>query len=399
MPTSSPSDHSASSLFAAKVRVPEWEFAPGIGAFERLDRSDFAAAARVRALMDTWFSALPDTAKDVVRARFTHPRPETHLGAFFELYLHAMAQALAGEEGTVDLDVGREDGEGDRPDLLLSCGGGECLLEGTVAKGDDVIDPRDRPRVPQLYAALERIPTRDFLLSVNLLRVGPQSPGKKLIDPVAGWLGGLDVDDEIARVDAGGDPPKWEIDGQGWFVKLRATGVRARVRDDPDRRIIGEKMEGFGGHRHVVRGERTVEFDGMRPLRDHEQLKSVVKKKTRHRYRVDDRPFVLGVLCAGDFVDDREVRRALVGIDGAWRAGSESVSRVSALITCYQLAPSGVAVVEPTIWLNPHAANPLPGGWFPWRRIEFTADGDTVETAASRRVADVLGVGQRFPAA
>jgi hypothetical protein len=66
-------------------------------------------------------------------------------------------------------------------------------------------------------------------------------------------------------------------------------------------------------------------------------------------------------------------------------------------MTVADLSPISVAVVEPTLWLNPAAAHPLPADVFPWRTMEVGGDERIEERAASRTVADVLGISPSFP--
>jgi hypothetical protein len=189
------------SLFSVEPRDRELELPAATPEFDRLDRRLEPWAARVRALMDDWFTRLPNAAQTSIRPRFTSPRREAHLGAFHELYQHELA--VRGDYD-IDCDIGVEDPEHVRPDLLVSCGGDGCFVEVTVALGDDVVAPKERPRVEQLYDAINRVPNRDFLLSVAVRGIGAATPGRNLTGQIARWLDGMDADREIARVAAGG---------------------------------------------------------------------------------------------------------------------------------------------------------------------------------------------------
>ncbi len=365
--------------------------------FDRLDQRPEGWAESIRTLMDEWFSHLPSAAQTSIQPRFTSSRRDAHLGAFHELYQHELA--VRGEYDDVDCDIGCEDPDHIRPDLLLTRADDSCFVEVTVALGDDVVHPAVRPRLEQLYDAIDRIPNRDFLLSTDPRGFGGATPGRRFTAPITRWLDSLDADQEIARVAGGGSPASRVFSADGWGVIITATGKKPDVRARPDVGIRGGKVEGMGGYKHVIEGERRIEFDGPRPLHDDRLLAAVLRRKLKHGYELGGTPFVIAVLCAADFIMDRDIAEALIGPDGLWPSGAgERYERLSGVITVANLSPSGVAVVEPALWTNPAAARPVAAAFFPWRRMEGRADGSVVEHAAARRVADVLGISPRFPA-
>jgi hypothetical protein len=92
------------------------------------------------------------------------------------------------------------------------------------------------------------------------------------------------------------------------------------------------------------------------------------------------------VLCAGDLIDDHDIAQALFGrieytasmssdrvsgrllSGGLWHDGDgPRYSAVSAVLTASNLGPKSVAAVEPCLWLNPVAANPIETASLPWR--------------------------------
>jgi hypothetical protein len=136
--------------------------------------------------MDEWFSHLHVDAQKSIRPRFTSPRRDAHLGAFHELYQHELT--VCGGYDEVDCDIGREHPQQLRPDLLLARAEDRCFVEVTVALGDDVVAPDARPRVQQLYDAIDRIRNRNFLLGVDVRGVGAATPGRKLTGAITEWL-------------------------------------------------------------------------------------------------------------------------------------------------------------------------------------------------------------------
>jgi hypothetical protein len=69
-------------------------------------------ADRVRRLLDGWYRRLPALARAEIRQRFTAPVRRAHLGAFWEMYLHAATSRL---DFDIDIDVGRGRLVGSRP--------------------------------------------------------------------------------------------------------------------------------------------------------------------------------------------------------------------------------------------------------------------------------------------
>lgn len=350
--------------------------------------------------MDEWFGRLPAHAQREIRERFTAPSSGAHLGAFWEMYLHEATSRLGLE---VDIDVGR-DHAGRRPDLMLTGKGAGFFVEATVALGDGAVSLDERARADQLYAAIERVRNQDFLLHTELRRVGETTPGRRLVaDPLDRWLATLDPDVVRRDADVGGPVPAHMIDGDGWLVRVEAIGKMAELRGDPEMGVIGSRVEGFdtdGGGEDLV-----AKIDDITPLTN------VLLKKAGHGYEVGDRPFVIAVLCAGDFIDEHDIAQALFGqlesrlsMDsdrstgrylpgGLWHeGGGPRYTGVSAVLTARSLTPGGVAVVEPRLWLNPDAVYPLDPSSLPWKRWEVAANGRLAEHRATTTPAELFGL-------
>jgi hypothetical protein len=395
------------SLFSAE-RVPLGPIERWLASdYERLDRAMDEIPVRVRGLMDAWYARLPDHARSEIRQRFTEKTMGAHLGAFWELYLHEAGCRLGCE---VDIDVGR-DHAGRRPDLLLCKAATSFYVEARVAEGDDVIAREQRTRANQLYAAVERITNRDFLIFVSLMRVGANTPGSKLVTtPLDHCLARLDPDAERRRTDAGDAPAELLIDRDGWRVRLQATAKLPENRGRPDTTVIGGREEGFADDPD---GEDLLaEVDDIAPLT------RALLRKAGHGYELGERPFVIAALCAGPLVDDHDIAQALFGPigyrlsvssnkvasrylpGGLWHEGAGVRYRdVSAVLTASNVHPGNVASVEPCLWLNPAATRPLDAPWLPWLRREIGPDGRLAEHPASASAAGVFGLPRQWPAA
>jgi hypothetical protein len=409
-PTPSQPAASDTSLFSTEVRSPEATLHHSASEYERLDRASGPVADRVRGLMDDWFLRLPDTAQRGIRERFTSPDRGTHLGAFWEMYVHEAARC---NQFDTDFDVGREDPGRRRPDFLLAPRGDPAAsfyVEATVVLGDDAVAVPERTRVQQLYDVIERVVNRNFLLHIDLRAVGPNTPGRRLVaDWIDRWLDTLDPDQEVAAV-AGGRPPAAVVfDQEGWRVEIQATAYQPDLRGRADLGVIGSRTEGWGTSPAGVEGPRRID--------DSTPLAKGLRSKAGHHYELDDRPFLVAVLCGGTFVEDRDIAEALLGPaeyqvepcgeeaigeytpGGLWLAGGgPRNTSVSGIIAAKNLTPSAVSVVEPCLWTNPWAARPFEAELLPWRRLQILNDGQIVEHPAKQSAADLFGINQGWPA-
>jgi hypothetical protein len=360
--------------------------------YQRLDQATSKIADRVRSLMDEWFRSLPAHAQPENRQRFMSPSLGAHLGAFWEMYQHEAARRLCFD---VDIDVGREHGRR-RPDLLVNGKAASFFLEATVALGDAAVCRDQRARADQLYAAIERVRNRDFLLHTDLMKVGEGTPGRKLVaDPIDRWLATLDPDAVRQHADSRGAAPAITINKDGWRVRIEATGKRVELRGDQEMGVIGSLVEGFD--------EDAGDDDLYRKIDDVSPLTNVLLKKAGHGYELGDRPFVISVLCAGDFIDEHDIAQALFGrIDYRLSMSSDRAgpryTRVSAVLTASNLHPGAVAAAEPCLWLNPAAVHPVDVTSLPWRRWEIEPSGRLIEHPANTSAAELFGLSARWPA-
>lgn len=366
-----------------------------------MDRSPFTQHRYARELIDHWWRALPPPAQQSIAKRFVNKRREQHLGALFELYMATMCARLF---SGVTVDVEQQNDPTRSPDLFVLDIGSSWSIEATTVTGDDVVGPTDRARVGAIYEAIELIRTRHYLIAVNLLAVGSGNPGRRNITAKLGeWLQTLDIEEERSRAEDDARSRQHLIEWDGWRVQVAASPWRDGT-IPADRSVIGSKIEGMAGHKRVIEGERTIEIDGPRNLSDDRLLAEALRRKAKRRQNLAGRPWVLAVMCAGDFVSDREIVQGLLGsftypVDaerreilpgehqpgGLWHQGDGwRYERVSAVLTVRELTPLSIAVVEPTVWLNPLAEHPLPVAAFPWRTMHIARDRRVAEEPSPR---------------
>lgn len=365
-------------------------------AYRCLDRSPFARNAEVRRELDAWFSRLPPKAAAQIAQRFHSDDDSEHLGAFLELYVHEVGLRMGAE---VDIDVGNDDTDERRPDFLLRWGALEVYVEATAVEGADVHSKQHKLNLDNVHDAINAVTAPRFFVDVTVLKSTPSTPPlRRLTSHVQRWLDGLDPD--VVRADAGREPDnphKTVVELGGWVIQLKASATADDGLDFPHHRVIG------------------VRYDGVGSIDDFGPLRRKFKKKANHYGRLD-KPFVLVMLPAGTFVNDRDIEHALLGPigyhydlqqrravaerqrDGAWMRRHGPVNkRLSGVLTIAGLSPGAVCSVEPTYWPNPWAEHPLPHPG-PWRRIEATPTGQTVEHDRTRTIAEILELPERWPA-
>ncbi len=397
MPTTATPDLiRASSLFSASDRASHEPKGHSESAYAFLDRSARIPCARARDLLDGWYSELPAQARASIRVRFADADPGHHLGALWELYLHETFRRLDYE---VDLDVGREDPGHPRPDFLLAQDGKEFYLEATAALGASVLgDQSSQARAAALREAVERVRAPSFFIGIDIGACGENTPGRRAVtDPLQQWVDGLDADAVIAAHQTTHDVPRKVLSFDGWEVECKAFPVSPEHRDAPDHRVVGAYSEGFAA------------LDDATPLR------RKLKRKAS-RYDALELPYVVALLCAGDFAEDKDIVDALLGTtaiqfdrstlkirgvrqpDGFWHGpnGPQNTT-VSAVVTIPQLSWSSIAAVVPTVWLNPWAARPLTAA-LPWRTHEIAKNGRISTREATLAPVDLFELPPRWPA-
>jgi hypothetical protein len=390
-----PAVMAAGSLFSTGVRTSLEPKGHSESDYAFLDRSARIPSERVRELLDEWYAQLPIEARASIRVRFTDADPGHHLGALWELYLHETFRRLGCE---VDLDIGREDPDHPRPDFLLAQGGAGFYLEATAALGASVLgDQSSQARAAAFKDAIERVNAPNFFVGVDISACGEHTPGRREVTaPIQQWLDGLDPDAVIAKYETTSDVPRKALSFDGWEVELKAFPVSPEHRDSPDHQVIGSYSAGFAA------------LDDATPLR------RKLKRKAG-RYGSLELPYVVALLCAGDFADDKDIADALLGTtaiqynpstnetrtvrqpDGFWHGpnGPQNTS-VSAVVTVPQLSSWSITAVEPTVWLNPWAVRPLTVA-LPWRTHNIATDGHIDTSEASRTPADLFELPQLWP--
>jgi hypothetical protein len=363
-------------------------------AYDLLDLAHRPYATEVRRELDDWFSRLPPRAAAQISKRFRSPVEVVHRGAFFELYLHELGLRLGAE---VDIDVGNDDADYRRPDLLFSIENQETFVEATALAGDDVHDAATQRHLDTIHDAVNAVDASAFFVEIDIEQHGSSTPsGRKITSRLQRMLDGLDPDVLLARPDHEDNPPRITVTVGDWRVGLAAYPLGPKHRDYEHHRVVGSRVYGMG------------EIDDLTPLR------RKIRNKANH-YGQLGKPFVLALLPLGTFVEDRDINHALLGPmgyhydtklrqlvgerqrDGAWMGPKGPINtRLSAVLTLVNLSPTSICAVQPTLWTNPWAAHPVTD-LGPWRRIECHESGRTIEHPAIGTAAATLGLPERWP--
>ena len=253
----------------------------------------------------------------------------------------------------------------------------------TTCSATGRIDRSQRPSTTQSTSLTPR-PGSSPLTSKRSGRI----PGREQITaPIEAWLATLNPD--VVLRSARESVPSRQIEFDGWDISLWAYPVSPEHRGKADHQVLGSHSE------------------GMSVLEDAVPIRSKLKKKAS-RYGDMDRPYLVGLLCAGDFADDCDIAAALLGKtllrfhvasghaepvrepDGFWWGpkGPQN-TRVSGVLTVPQLNCGSITSVEPTLWLSPWAQRPFTIS-MPWRTQRITTCGHFELTEATRRAADIL---------
>jgi hypothetical protein len=270
-------------------------------------------------------------------------------------------------------------------------------VEATAAVGASVLGGTSQGVAAAMRECIERVRAPSFFPGVHLNRCGTSTPGQRDVTrPLQRWLDELDPDEVLAEHARTGELPSHELRFDGWQVDCQAIPVSVEHRDDPDHQVIGTYSEGFS------------------VLDDAKVLRRKLKHKASH-YDGLEVPFVVSLLCVGDFAKDDDIEAALLGSeavqiniatgedhlirqsDGFWHGpnGPQNTT-VSAVLTIPQLFCSAITAVEPTVWLNPWAARPFTQD-VPWRAKEISPEGRITTRDASRTPADLFRLPERWP--
>lgn len=320
----------------------------------RTARSDFA---RVRALIEEWFSGYPAAHRDDLRARLRSRRDETFMGAFFELYVHESLRRLGYE---VEVHPINPSGATSRPDFLAVRSGSEGIyVEARVAMDRSDAKAAAQARINRAFDALNRLHSPDFFLNLEVDGVPDAVVPADLRRAVARFLKAQDYERCVQLLDAGGLAalPSETFRQGGFVVRYSAIPKAKASRGEPGLRPIG-----------MLGPARPYRLDNLSALR------GAIRRKA-NKYRHLDRPLMIAVNAVSQRLENRHVMEALFGTeclvvrgdhrqatrraDGIWQgAGGPQHRAVSAVLVVSSLCPWSLTRQALRIYHHPWALRP-----------------------------------------
>ncbi len=391
-------------LFADKTRMDSSYMRHDEDWFTFLDRVDDVSCARVRELLNDWFSELHMRKAKTLRAELSSRIPAKVEGAFWELYLHA-ALARTPFDLSVDVPTGIN---GVNVDFVATPRGQDeaRFSLDAVAVGDP---PAIRARARRLKAAWDALndatPTDFFVWVVEVEQEGVRTPsGTKLRETILAWLDTLDRGTVLRNLEVSPGrsslPERsFAIDDWRFLVRAMPLSDDAATRADPQRRLVGaEPIEtAWGGASKTIRSglrrKRASKYDSL-------GLPYAVGLLDLHRVSSGDEDLdgqlfgeeaIQLTFREDEVVSTTPIRRR----NGFWTPSTNT--RMSAVLYARHLSPWTITRVTPQLWINPWAARPLTVN-VPWAgRVSVNDEGKLERMLPETAPAELFGLPDGWP--
>lgn len=359
--------------------------------FSYLNRSARPEAARVRALVDTWFAEYPEAHRKALLGRFRSPIDDEHRSAFFELFLHHLILARGGKVLAIEPKLEHTDKS---PDFLVESADGERFyLEAVMATSRSTQETASHARLNTALAAIDEIPSPNHFLDLTVHGM-PTAPIsiKKMKRALQSWIAGLPRD-ETAK-----DAPSFKYEEHGATIQLRAW-TRSKPAGDDARSI----------------GVRHFPVTQIAPSKD---VHGALKKKAS-RYGKLDLPYLVAINALGHHSREDAVIDALLGTpyvsisqsasgeeiveegraaDGIWYGppdGQAQNTGLSGVLAFREIDPWNFVSRSGLLIPNPWAAKPLPATGFGVDELKVV--GDAYERANGEPLSSLLELPDAWP--
>ncbi len=360
--------------------------------FSFLNRASWPEVEAVRTLLEKWFSTYPVPMRQELKNRFTSLAYSEHLGAWWELYVYSLYQAL-GYSIEVHPDVPGTDSKRS-PDFLVSNDRASFYVECTA------VSPRSHSGEPSgsgqswIYDAINEVDNPNFYVGLRILQAGTQQPRSSSVRrQLTQWLARLEPDasDEI---------PPFLMEVKDW--KLDVTAYR----------IPRENRTGTGRLLGILPPSGAFFVNDVEVIHD-----ALRDKGGRYGERLD-KPLIVAIASVSGFTDEEHVTDAVFGrktlritegqdrsvhlvrmSNGYWRPATDDSpprgARVSGVLFGQRLAPYSVATAFPKLWLNPWAFRALTATE-PFTTVARHDNGEIIEVPGTGG-ALVLGLASSWP--
>lgn len=321
--------------------------------YELINRRVGPLWEEMRTDLNQWFNNFPQDGREDLRRRFQESKSEQHVGAWWELYVHALLRRL---NYRVSLHPSIP-GTRRRPDFLAENDEETFYVEATHVRSGIVDEGRESDREDVIFDLVNQASSTDFTVSMELERVGVETPSaSEIVRPLEQWLSTLSADDVEKEQSEGGSLPWLAISARDWVMTFEAVPISRPHRGQAER-ILGfyPGKTGF--------------------VNDIQKSRAALDRKKR-RYGKPDRPMIIALLSDSWFFDDDDVGQCLFGSeavqyrqndptfkprlvrqrDGFWMSNrGPSGKGISAVLHADCLRPWSFRAVTPRLWINPWA--------------------------------------------
>lgn len=369
-------------------------------AYDFLNRSDDPAAGRVRSLMEEFFSDYPTADKLDLLKRFRSKKRDQHVGAAFELVLHATLRRLG---CAVTSHPAAAEGKATKPDFRAepSDGSSSFYVEARVATGETTEDAKLRDAMDLLYERLSGFDSSDFFINIvirNESEVASLPAAKTLKGFLREQLNQYSWEQGHSDLAAGGlqAMPRWVFREADWVIEFMPQPKSIERRGSPDVKPLGFKME------------------GMSIIDSPADIRTALEKKAS-KYGALDLPFVVGINVLEHCDERLDALPAFYGTenfvfnpatgeaeqhgnlrDGTWMGhGGPQNLNVSAVLLGSPIYPWNLAEAPVRLWHHPFASRPYTGVLTALPQAVYR--GDQVEFLPGRALRDVLGLPSGWP--
>ena len=363
-----------------------------------LDRSPRRDFDKIRRLLGLWYSHYPKQHQGDFKTRFRSEDNSNHISAFFELWMHELLLRMD-YQVEIHPDVR---GVRTHPEFLARKNGIPMFyVEYTLAEGSRE-EAAARKREDIVYDTLNKTDSPYFFLEIRIVKSTTTPPsGSKWRTILENELSKIDPDDPLFRSAEHDLFPKWTLKDNGWEVVFTAipktTGARGR------------------------KGIRPVGITWLGPtwIRDHVHIRNSINAKST-KYGDLGLPYVVAVNAISHFSDDILIQEALFGDEvvrifrkpngsyghelarkrnGTWIGPKGPQNKgVSCAVILDYLLWGNITRVNPILWHNPWARNPLPPDCWLLSQKKLDLSNGHIETLIGIRAHDIFALPENWPA-
>ena len=273
-------------LFDDIKREPATSMSNRYSAFVALNQDGSPGAQDLRDNLESWFWKFPSDSKDDLRGRFRSDLPDSHGGAFFELFLHELLINLG---FTIKAHPALPNST-HKPDFLV-CDGSQCFYLEAATTGKRSGPFTSTNLEEEVIEALRTLTSSNFNLLIEMTGNLSESIKKPpLLSKFNELLSqGHDPDEVKATVDADGvdAAPSAQYETDGWGIQAWLSPISRPAR------------------RHCQTRRIKVNFKSARRTNSIDPVRNKLKGKGKN-YGVPQLPLVIAVKTQDMFYNGRQ---------------------------------------------------------------------------------------------